>query len=102
VRIETTTEERSHHHKNLMPVTYVTGDVAGEVESPVYAIFELNDKPRAGRHRAAGGLRREQLTIRNAHPALQRRRAALKWDGEWHITIEVFRDLGWPSRWCWC
>jgi len=42
VRVEEETAEKSIYHKNLMPVVYVTGDVAGKVESPVYAILSIN------------------------------------------------------------
>ncbi len=58
---EQAVEDKSIYHKNLMPVTYVTGDVAGAMESPVYAILKLGpemDKLRAPdgyAHRAAHG-----------------------------------------------
>jgi multidrug efflux pump subunit AcrB len=76
-------------HKNLMPVAYVLGDLAGEIESPVYALSALNEKLDA--LRGAGGEVVPRLGL--AHPA-STERPALKWDGEWHITLEVFRDLG--------
>jgi multidrug efflux pump subunit AcrB len=81
--------DKSIYHKNLMPVVYVTADVAGAVESPVYAILKLNDAI-------------DQLKLPEGY-ALERYVAsqpfiddklAMKWDGEWHITYEVFRDLG--------
>jgi multidrug efflux pump subunit AcrB len=76
-------------HKNLMPVAYVFGDLAGEIESPVYALSALNRKLDA--LRGAGGEVVPRLGL--AHPA-STEHPALKWDGEWHITLEVFRDLG--------
>src|SRR5512143_1298759 len=76
-------------HKNLMPVAYVFGDLAGEIESPVYALSALNRKLDA--LRGAGGEVVPRLGL--AHPA-DTEHPALKWDGEWHITLEVFRDLG--------
>jgi multidrug efflux pump subunit AcrB len=82
-------EEASIYHKNLLPVTYVTGDVAGRLESPVYAILEMN--------RALSAIRLPEgygLEIFNARPPFDSSRYAMKWDGEWHITYEVFRDLG--------
>jgi len=92
VQIRSTVADKSRHRKNLMPVTYVIGDVAGEVESPVYAIFEMNRKlqelPSAA---SAGGA---PLKIYNASMPFTDDVPALKWDGEWHITLEVFRDLG--------
>ncbi len=93
VRIEEAAVERSLHRKNLMPVTYVIGDVAGAIESPVYAILKMNEKLRelpASRFNGEdAGLR-----ILNAGMPFSDAQPALKWDGEWHITIEVFRDLG--------
>ncbi len=89
VRVEEQVADKSIYHKNLMPVTYVTGDVAGSEESPVYAILKLNEAI-------------DELTLPEGY-ALERYVAsqpfladkfAMKWDGEWHITYEVFRDLG--------
>jgi multidrug efflux pump subunit AcrB len=81
--------EPSVYHKNLQPVTYVTGDLAGEAESPVYAILAMND-----RIRAEPGPTGAPVEIFNAVPPTNSADYAMKWDGEWHITIEVFRDLG--------
>ena len=89
VTVEETTREQSIYHKNLMPVVYVVGDVAGAKESPVYAILELRKKIDA--IALPEGYRIEQHTA--ALPESDRR-FAMKWDGEWHITYEVFRDLG--------
>ena len=82
-------EEKSIYHKNLMPVTYVTGDVAGAMESPVYAILKLG--PEMEKLKAPGGYAIEQHMAALPTDA---NRYAMKWDGEWHITYEVFRDLG--------
>jgi multidrug efflux pump subunit AcrB len=82
-------QEPSLYHKNLQAVTYVTGDMAGDNESPVYAILEMN--------RAIAALTLPEgygLEVFNATQPFDTSRYALKWDGEWHITIEVFRDLG--------
>ncbi len=88
-RVEEQIAEKSIYHKNLMPVTYVTADIAGSEESPVYAILKLNEAI-------------DQLKLPEGY-ALERYVAslpfssdkyAMKWDGEWHITYEVFRDLG--------
>ena len=81
--------DRSIYHKNLMPVVYVTGDVAGVKESPVYAILEMRKKMDAVS--LPEGYRMVQHT---AHIPESDKRFAMKWDGEWHITYEVFRDLG--------
>lgn len=88
-RAEELTEEKSIYHKNLMPVTYVVGDVAGAMESPVYAILKLG--PEMDKFRAPAGYAIEQHMA--ALPT-DSGRYSMKWDGEWHITYEVFRDLG--------
>ena len=93
VKIEHGTVEKSLYHKNLMPVTYVIGDVAGIVESPVYAILGMNRALKALDTREFGGSGAE-LAIHNAGMPFSDVEPAMKWDGEWHITIEVFRDLG--------
>jgi multidrug efflux pump subunit AcrB len=89
VRIETVPAEKSIYHKNLMPVTYVTGDVAGAMESPVYAILKLG--PEIDKIQIPEGYAIEQNM---AQQPFDPGRYAMKWDGEWHITYEVFRDLG--------
>ena len=89
VRIEKGIVDRSIYHKNLMPVTYVTADVAGIMESPVYAILALG--PEIAKIPVEGGYEIEQFTARQPGDD---NRYAMKWDGEWHITYEVFRDLG--------
>ena len=77
------------HHKNLRRVVYVLGDVAGRVESPVYAIGRL--RPRIDRLTAPDGGSIHQLSTKLPDSD---EHYSLKWDGEWHITIEVFRDMG--------
>jgi len=70
-------------------VTYVTGDIAGGAESPVYAILQMN--------RALESIELPEgyaFEIFNATPPFDTTRYAMKWDGEWHISYEVFRDLG--------
>ena len=85
--------DKSIYHKNLMPVTYVIGDVAGVVESPVYAILKMNQAlARSTPGNSAAAARRS--SIYNATQPSPRTQPSIKWDGEWHITIEVFRDLG--------
>jgi multidrug efflux pump subunit AcrB len=93
VRVERSIVDKSIYHKNLMPVTYVIGDVAGEVESPVYAILDMNDKLKKLDMREFGGTA-PQIKIHNASQPFTDHEPSMKWDGEWHITIEVFRDLG--------
>jgi multidrug efflux pump subunit AcrB len=85
-----TTIDRSIYHKNLQPVVYVTGDVAGEEESPVYAIMKMSDAVSKIKLPDGYGVKQYKGTTM---PDLSDR-YSMKWDGEWHITIEVFRDLG--------
>ncbi len=82
--------DTSVYRKNLQPVVYVTGDVAGEEESPVYAIMKMSDAIDKLRLPAGYGIKQYKGT------AMPERsdRFSMKWDGEWHITVEVFRDLG--------
>ena len=93
VTVKETITDKSIYHKNLMPVTYVIGDVAGVVESPVYAILRMNDALTKLDTREFGG-DGSPLKIYNAVLPFSDQQPAMKWDGEWHITIEVFRDLG--------
>ena len=93
VMVKQTTTDKSIYHKNLMPVTYVIGDVAGVVESPVYAILKMNDALEKLDTREFGG-DGSPLKIYNAILPFSDQQPSMKWDGEWHITIEVFRDLG--------
>jgi multidrug efflux pump subunit AcrB len=81
--IESSTRDLSRFRKNLRPVVYVTADVAGTSESPVYAIL--------GMRKELERLGIEQLFRDEPRSAEQ---PAVKWDGEWQITYEVFRDLG--------
>ena len=78
-----TTREASRFRKNLRPVVYVMAEVAGGSESPAYAILAMRD-------------RIEELGIEQyfRDEPEHSGRNAMKWDGEWHITYEVFRDLG--------
>jgi multidrug efflux pump subunit AcrB len=93
VKVEQTLVDKSIYHKNLMPVTYVIGDVAGVVESPGYAIFKMNQALKQLDARQFGGSA-APLQVFNAAQPFTDQAPALKWDGEWHITIEVFRDMG--------
>jgi multidrug efflux pump subunit AcrB len=89
VIVENKTIEPSIYHKNLHRVVYVTGDVAGAEESPVYAILKMNN---ALDHLTlpAG----YTLTRYNSAMPESTDHYSMKWDGEWQITIEVFRDMG--------
>jgi multidrug efflux pump subunit AcrB len=88
-RVERGPEPRALARKDLKPVVYVMGDLAGEKESPVYAIFALGETLDA--LKLADGTTIERYST--AAPETSDR-VALKWDGEWQITYDLFRDLG--------
>ena len=88
--VEKTTLAPYIYRKNLRPVVYVTGDVAGEEESPVYAILKM--KEAIGKLNFPAGYSIEQAMGTSLPETSDR--YSMKWDGEWHITVEVFRDLG--------
>ena len=89
VTVEHDTIQRSIYHKNLRRVVYVTGDVAGAEESPVYAILKMNKDLDQLKLPAGYTLARYNASMPESTDHY-----SMKWDGEWHITIEVFRDLG--------
>ena len=89
VVVDHKTIERSIYHKNLRRVVYVTGDVAGAEESPVYAIMKMNRELDHLTLPAGYTLARYNASMPESTDHY-----SMKWDGEWHITIEVFRDLG--------
>jgi multidrug efflux pump subunit AcrB len=76
------------YHKDLLPLTWVTGDAVGRTDSPLYGMFEV-----------VGALKKSQpagteLDQRFFSPPVDPYRPTLKWDGEWQITFETFRDMG--------
>ena len=81
--------DKSIYHKNLLPVVYVTGDVVGRQESLVYAILAMNKA--IAQLKLPDGSGVNVLSSRLPDDTNQ---TTMKWDGEWHITYEVFRDLG--------
>jgi multidrug efflux pump subunit AcrB len=93
VRIERSVGDRDLYRKNLKPVTYVTGDVAGVVESPAYAQFKM-DRELSEIDARRFGAADARLPVFHLSLPFNDEGPALKWDGEWHITLEVFRDLG--------
>jgi len=81
------------YRKNLKSVIYVTGDVAGAAESPVYPILGMNKAVGQLSGKDFGGSL-DHVTIYNLKQPFNQAEPSIKWDGEWHITLEVFRDLG--------
>ena len=85
-----TTREQPVYHKDLLPVNYVVGDMAGKIDSPLYGMFRVR-ADLANIKTPGGGTIREYFV---RPPAEAYRDYALKWDGEWQITYETFRDMG--------
>jgi multidrug efflux pump subunit AcrB len=82
--------ERPLYRKDLLPVVYVVGDQAGRVDSPLYGMFAVRAKI-AGMPLEEGGRLGEYFIRQPSDPY---REYALKWDGEWQVTYETFRDMG--------
>jgi multidrug efflux pump subunit AcrB len=82
--------DRPLYHKDLLPVVYVIGDQAGRVDSPLYGMFAARGRL-AGRPLEEGGALGEYFIRQPSDPY---RQYALKWDGEWQVTYETFRDMG--------
>ncbi|RDH84648.1 MAG: multidrug transporter AcrB [endosymbiont of Galathealinum brachiosum] len=85
VRIENTKIEYAIYHKDLLPVVMVTGDTSGDLDSPLYGMFDImakltKDKP----------LLQQHMIDQPENPY----QYSMKWDGEWQITYETFRDMG--------
>jgi multidrug efflux pump subunit AcrB len=89
VTVKETKSERFIYHKNLQPVTYVLAEMAGVAEAPVYGILDMGAKVNA--LKAPDG---SPLQVMSTTLPTDSTKYAMKWDGEWHITYEVFRDMG--------
>ncbi len=91
--VEQTTQDQAIYHKNQKPVVYVVADVGGtgaeNAESPVYGVLGVGKKLES--YRPAEGYEIEQFY--RAQPWSEDK-ISMKWDGEWHITYETFRDMG--------
>ena len=90
VRLSDSLREQPVYHKDLQPVNFVTGDMAGRIDSPLYGLFKMRGDIQALVPPGGGAL---QAYFFQA-PAESQRAYALKWDGEWQITYETFRDMG--------
>jgi multidrug efflux pump subunit AcrB len=84
VEVRETQRAHSIYHKDLMPVVYVTGDMAGKTDSPLYGMFAIAE-------RIAADLGLEQWYMQQPENPYE---YSLKWDGEWQVTYETFRDMG--------
>jgi multidrug efflux pump subunit AcrB len=89
VKIVNTKSDKSIFRKNQQRVVYITADMAGDLESPVYAILDLSKQLK--NIKMPKGEKINELY--NGQPA-DTDKYSIKWDGEWQITYDVFRDLG--------
>ena len=89
VQVERTSREHAIYHKDLLPVVYVTGDMAGRLDSPLYGLFSIRGKL-AGQITEDGAPLNQYLLSPPDNPY----QYGLKWDGEWQVTYETFRDMG--------
>jgi multidrug efflux pump subunit AcrB len=84
VTLQNGSRDHSINHKDLLPVVYVTGDMAGETDSPLYGLFDI-----AAQAEQATGM--SQWFVNTPENPYE---YSFKWDGEWQITYETFRDMG--------
>jgi len=82
--------EKVVYHKDLLPVVYVTGDMGGQLDSPLYGMFDIRAKLKDLPLEQGGSLG-EYFIKQPQDPYAG---YALKWDGEWQVTYETFRDMG--------
>ena len=90
VTVSDTVREQPAFHKDLLPVDYVVGDMAGRIDSPLYGMFGMR-AALADIATPGGGALQEHFI---GPPQDAWRDYAIKWDGEWQITYETFRDMG--------
>ena len=94
VEVRHSLREKAIYHKDLLPVVYVVADTGGKLDSPLYGMFDIRSKvkdlPLDGIDKAGGTL--GEYFIRQ--PTDPYAGYALKWDGEWQVTYETFRDMG--------
>lgn len=87
-------KDRAIYHKNLMRVSYVLGDVSGKFESPVYVIMGLRNDINKLSVNGLDNVKQKHIKQYFTSQPESSDKWAVKWDGEWQITYEVFRDLG--------
>jgi multidrug efflux pump subunit AcrB len=90
VTAQNTVVEQPIYHKDLLPVIYVTADVGGQTDSPLYGMFAMRS-PIRNISTPGGSVVAEHFIGQPADPY---RGFAMKWDGEWQVTYETFRDMG--------
>jgi multidrug efflux pump subunit AcrB len=90
VKVESGVIDKPLYTKDLQQVSYVFGDMAGKLDSPLYGLFEIRKKLQSAALPDRGEL--GEYWIKQPSNALQQ--YAIKWDGEWQVTFETFRDMG--------
>ncbi|MDD3884921.1 MAG: efflux RND transporter permease subunit [Gallionella sp.] len=90
VQVVETQRDYPIYHKDLLPVVYVFGDMAGKLDSPLYGMFDINGQV-SGEALDQGGSLESYFFKQPSDPYAG---YALKWDGEWQVTFETFRDMG--------
>ena len=90
VEVRQALREKAIYHKDLLPVVYVTGDMGGKLDSPLYGMFDIRSKVN-GMALEQGGTLGEYFIRQPKDPYAG---YSLKWDGEWKVTYETFRDMG--------
>ena len=90
VTISDTQREQPIYHKDLLPVTYVVGDMAGKIDSPLYGMFGMRSN--LSQLNTPNGQPVDEYFIKQ--PVDPYQHYAVKWDGEWQMTYETFRDMG--------
>ena len=89
VSLEKTRIEQTIYHKNQRPVMFVTADMAGPLDSPLYGLFDIS-----GQLKADQQFPWQQKFIAQPNTPASSQGIEIKWDGEWQITYETFRDMG--------
>ncbi|MHB1085157.1 MAG: efflux RND transporter permease subunit [Thiobacillus sp.] len=90
VEVMPSAREKTIYHKDLLPVVFVVGDTGGKLDSPLYGLFEMRSALK-DKSLAQGGTLSEYFIHQPADPYAG---FSLKWDGEWQVTYETFRDMG--------
>ncbi len=90
VEVRRQAREKAIYHKDLLPVVYVIGDMGGKLDSPLYGMFDIRSRIE-GKALAQGGVLHDHFLSQPQDPYAG---FSLKWDGEWQITYETFRDMG--------
>ncbi|MBS1144793.1 MAG: efflux transporter permease subunit [Proteobacteria bacterium] len=90
VEVQDAAREKAIYHKDLLPVVYVVGDMGGKLDSPLYGMFDIRSKIN-GMELKEGGTLGEWFIRQPNDPYAG---YSVKWDGEWKVTYETFRDMG--------